>query len=357
MRSTLDEFEREISELQSLVDSINPVNDALAHFNDPGIRRYIQVRRRFDYAAFIVALYTSYERFIEELVASYVILESGRLDYSGLPQRLKEQHVIKTAEILMRRRVGEGRYKGLTELLIVKNLFDCLNGARPYVLNKAAVIAHDANLRPDQIDQLFTNIGIEQVCQKVRQTDDLLDWYRGVKELESNPQDGIPASLIEERIRDLVERRNQIAHGGGNPLDLLGVEDMLELLTFVLSFARSVFRVVAGKYLDSFHGESSPGRVELLQRKGDGPYQGGRIVVVEPPTQKLFVGQAVFVSTDAANARWGKIQSIQLSGVDHASLPAGTEAPEGIGLSLDFRCPKGATIIALESVDHVIWSS
>ena len=75
--------------------------------------------------------------------------------------------------MLSRGRIGEGRYVGMTELEVVKNLFECLNGVKPYTLNKAAVIAHDVNLRVDEIDRLFAAVGIEDVCDRVRRADAL----------------------------------------------------------------------------------------------------------------------------------------------------------------------------------------
>jgi len=57
VRSTLDEFTKELGELETLVASITPVNEALAEHKNSLVRKYVSVRRRFDYAAFAVALY------------------------------------------------------------------------------------------------------------------------------------------------------------------------------------------------------------------------------------------------------------------------------------------------------------
>jgi hypothetical protein len=309
VRSTLDELTKELDELRALVASIAPVNSVLADHQDTLVRQYVLVRRRFDYAAFAVALYASFEKFIENLVAAYARLESRRLEYSQLPQRLVKKHLSRTAEMLSRGRIGEGRYVGLTELDVVKNLFECLNGARPYALNEAAVVAHDLNLRVGEIDTLFAAVGIEQVCDGVRRADALLHWYRDTKELDEVPQDGVPAALIEERIKDLVERRNQIAHRGGNPVDLLGPDEMNDVIGFIEAFSKSVFAMAVGRYLEAHHSASAQ-RAELVQRQGDGPFQNGTIVIVEKPAQRLFVGQPVFVIAGSTEARWGRIQRL-----------------------------------------------
>lgn len=90
MRSTLDELNRELSDLRALVTSIEPVNKALSDAKDSAVQRYVSIRRRFDYAAFVVAIYASFEKFVEELLSSYVRLEAKRLDYLSLPKKLTD---------------------------------------------------------------------------------------------------------------------------------------------------------------------------------------------------------------------------------------------------------------------------
>jgi hypothetical protein len=83
VRSTLDEFTRELDELKTLVASITPFNAALDQHQDSLVQQYVVVRRRFDNAAFAVALYASFEKFIEGLVAEYTQFESRRLEYKN----------------------------------------------------------------------------------------------------------------------------------------------------------------------------------------------------------------------------------------------------------------------------------
>lgn len=353
MRSTFDELEKEMSELRALVASIAPVNSALAGHQDSLVRQYVMIRRRFDYAAFAVAIYASFEKFIENLVAAYARLEARRVQYAALPPKLVKKHLSRTAEILARGRLGEGRYTGLRDLDVVKNLFECLNGVTPYTLNEAAVVAHDLNLRAGEIDTLFAAVGIEQVCERVRRADALLEWYCATKELDAPPQDVVPAAIVEERLKDIVERRNQVAHRGGNPVDLLGADEMSEALGFLEAFSKSVFSLAVARYLQDHHVATD---LQLQQREGDGPYKNGTVVVVERPAHRLFVGQPVFVIVDSTGTRWGRIQSIKVDDADVQAVEAGAPAANGIGIALDFKCPKGATLVALAADDDVVWS-
>ena len=350
MRSTLDELITELDELKALVASIDPVNAALVVHKDSVVQQYVSIRRRFDYAAFVVALYASFEKFIEGLVAAYAQLESLRLQYTELPQKLVKKHLRRTAEILSRGHIGEGRYVGLTEIQVVKNLFECLNGARPYTLNEAAVVAHDLNLRVNEINELFAAVGVEHMCTHVRWADPLVDWYRDVNGLPSAPQDGVPAATIEERIKDIVERRNQITHRGGTPADLLGVDKMGETVEFILAFARSVFAITVSRYLRDHHAG-----IQLVQRQNDGPYQNGKIVIINPPEHRIFCGQPIFVLAETIGARWGRIQGLKLDNAAVDAVEPNTAAVNGIGIELDFKCPKDTNLVALPNDDDVVW--
>jgi hypothetical protein len=353
VRSTLDEFTKELDELEALVASITPVNKALAEHKHSLVRKYVSVRRRFDYAAFAVALYASFEKLIEAFIAEYAQFESRRLRYLELPSRLVAKHRLRTAEMLSRGRIGEGRYVGLTELEVVKNLFECLNGVIPYTLNKAAVIAHDVNLRVNEIDNLFAAVGIEKVCDRVRRADALLSWYSKTKNLDVVQKDGVPATLIEERIKDIVDRRNEIAHGGDIPTALPGENEMRDAISFIRAFAQSIFAIIVGSYLKAHHDATSVGHVKLEQLQG--PYKDGTVVVVKKPAQRLFVGQPVFVAIDSTGARWGRIQNLQVDDSDVQEILPEADAPQGVGVELNFKCPKGASLVALEADDDAVW--
>jgi hypothetical protein len=355
VRSTLDELVKELEELRALVASIAPVNSVLEGHSDSVVRQYVTIRRRFDYAAFVVALYASLEKFVENLVAAYARLEASRVRYADLPPKLVKKHLSRTADILAKGRLGEGRYAGLSEIHIVTNLFDCLRGQSPYTLNDVAVVAHDHNLRHSEIDSLFTAVGIEQVCERARTVDAMMTWYCVSKGLSRPPEDGVPWGPIMQRLEDIVERRNQVAHRGGNPVDLLGPDEMSETIGFIEAFLKSVFAIVVGRYLYCHH--VAPGKGILLpQRPDDGPYKNGTVVVVEKPTKRLFVRQPVFVLVDATGARWGRIRSMKVDGIDVDVVEPGATAARGVGIALDFKCPKGASLVALDADDDVVWS-
>lgn len=278
-------------------------------------------------------------------------LVARRTQYSALPSRLAQKHIAKSAEILART-ARRGTIRRYSPVDVVKNLYDCLTDATPYALNDVAVAAHDRNLRRDEINALFRALGFEQICDRVRRADAMLEWYCASNALPAPPQGGVPSETIKQRIDDVVERRNQVAHRGGNPLDLLGSGEMSDMIAFIESLSKSIFAIVVATYLHDHHVAS--GHAASLQLR-EGPYQNGRVVVVDKPARRLYVGQPVFVVLDSAGARWGRILSLQVNDNAVVVVEQGAAATD-VGIGLDFKCPKDAALYALDADDDLVWS-
>jgi len=71
MRSSVDALERDISEMKAMASAIKPAIDILAQSTNPDLKTYLSVRRRFEYAALIVILYASFERFVEDILIQW----------------------------------------------------------------------------------------------------------------------------------------------------------------------------------------------------------------------------------------------------------------------------------------------
>lgn len=358
MRSTWDVLEKELNELRALVASIKPVNDALQDHHDSHIHQYVAIRRRYDHAAFFVSLYATFERFIENLVSDYARLFASRETYVCLPKKLQEKHLKSTADLLACKELGTGRYAGVHNLDLVRNLFECLKGEPKYTLNEAAIVAHRGNLKCETVDDLFLTVGIEKISEQVHRTDAMRDWYCKSMDLDPATIETVPITIIKEKCKDVVERRNQVAHRGGNPDEFISLDLMLEMMSdtidFFAAFAKSLFSIAVGKYLQDQH--IKPVRsINLIQRH-DGRFKEGTVVVVERPSQRLFVNQPVFIISEANGACWGRIRSLQIEKVDVKAIEPDDDIPNGIGIALDFKCPRNTPLHALTSEDDVVWS-
>jgi hypothetical protein len=346
----LDEFLGVLHELRVFVDSIEPADSVLARHEVSALRESRSIRRRLDYTAFVISLYSAFERLVESLVWSHAELVASRSCYSELPLKLRETHLKKSGEILGRR-LGEGRYEKLDEAEIVANLHACLSGDTSYRLNRAAVVHHDRNLRAGVITELLGALGIENAGSRARQAGPILEWFERSEgwDLEA---ESIPEKMIELRIEDLVSLRNQVAHGGGSPVELLAPEEMRARLEFLEAYSQALFVVLAGAWLEKFYVKT--GAAHALGMPLEGPFQGKTIVVVKKPSCRLFAGQPLFGLLNGQVDRWGQIIELQVDDVIVDSVEEGSAGQE-VGLRADFKLTKRMELFALAERDEAVW--
>jgi hypothetical protein len=348
VRSSIDALEHDVTEMRAMASAIKPASELLTTSANPDVRAYLLVRRRFDYSALIVALYACFERFVEDILSSYVELIANQNSYGLLPQRLIGKHLQKTAELLSKGDIDQIRYPGITPFQLIENLYHCLSGNTDYALNHVAVAAHDRNIRYDELGKLLGLVDLSH--DAVRQAQPLIDWYYEDQKMNGPPPLSVPATAIQGRLDNLVERRNDVAHRGGNPSDRLGVDEMQSLVDFVVALSRSIFTLFVSHYLRKRHvGAADCERLSLVH----GPYEKKHVWVVRGPRSRLLLNQPVFALSSTFLVRWGRVKNLQVKGAAQTSVePNSTEL---VGVELDFPAPGGAHVYVLASEDESIW--
>ncbi len=349
MRSNIEQLLAELREARDLIDSIIPVNSALSGQSDGTIQKYLNVRRRFDYAALVVALYASYEKFVEDIVSAYARIKARGKPYSELPQKLIEKHCRKSTEIVSRGSLGKGRYIGLTEFTIIDNLHQCMSNLPNYQLNDVAVVAHENNLRYHETLSLVANLGISDLCNKVRRTDALTSWFANASSLTGHI-DSVPRETVLARLEDVVERRNQITHRGGSPDNILGPDEMRDLVDFVEATCQGIFTVIVRDYIECDYIIPQIA-IELIVKEG--PYKNGTVVVIGNPGASTSIGQPIICTAGVSRIFCGRVTSIQLDGNPCDSVD--DRSVSQIGIEVDFKIPKSAKLYQLDIADELLW--
>lgn len=349
MLATLEEFNKELRALGSFVDSLTPLYASMTALGSIAAGSAVATRRRLDYAAFIVVLYSGFERFVEELVWVRAEIDVARRQYVDLPEDLRRKHLRGSADLLLRRRLGTGRYEGLTSEDVVTNLHACLTAGIPYRLTKAAVVQHEQNLRAEVVAGLLATVGVDSVHASVCRSQALLEWYRAAEQVGTVTV--VPLTTIDLRVKDLVDRRNQVAHSGGVIADVMSPDEMKLLLAFIDAYSSALFEVVAARYIESYYGGGS---VPELGPVLEGPYRNGFVVVVAHAGARLFSGQPVFARSQKRVTAWGEIVELQLDGQTVDEVPANTGVTT-VGVRLSFPVRSSTRLFVLDVKDDLVW--
>jgi hypothetical protein len=242
------------------------------------------------------------------------------------------------------------RYPGVTHFQLIANMYHCLSGKTPYDLNYVAVAAHDGNLRFAEMGKLLRVVDVSH--DDIRQALPLIEWYYNDRKLTGAAPVSVPTIVVQQRLDELVERRNDVAHRGGNPSNRLGVEEMQALVEFVLALSRSTFILFTSHYLRSHHVDNEDcERMKLVE----GPYKKQHVWIVQRPQSPLHINQPAFALSTTLLARWGRVRNLQVDGIDHPRIEPG--GPESIGVLLDFPAPENAEVYVLRAEDPSVWSS
>jgi hypothetical protein len=349
VRSNIERLLSELKDARTLIDSIAPVNDALSGQLNNAIQTYLSVRRRFDYAALVVAIYASYEKFIEDIVAAYARVKAMGKPYSMLPPKLIEKHCRKSTEIVSKGFLGRGRYPGITEFTVIDNLYQCMSDSPNYRLNDIAIVAHESNLRYYETLTLIGNLGIDDLCNKVRHTESLTNWFKNTS-ASTGEVEGVPLETVLTRLEDLVERRNQITHRGGSPDSILGPQELRELVEFVEAVCQGIFEVIVRDYLELEY--LATGRTSELTIKED-PIKDGTVVIIDNPRVKTCKGQPVFYIAGVSRIAVGRVKDIQINGTSYDFVDDLRFIE--LGIELDFKIPKSAMLYQLATEDELLW--
>ena len=200
---------------------------------------------------------------------------------------------------------------------------------------------------------MFSTVGIENLTTKASKTDSILEWYTAMNEFTSNSPDSVPLEALKRRLDNLVERRNQVTHRGGNPEDLIGVDEMRETADFIVGFTRSLYTVTVASLLKLSHVASTKAKSLTIV---ENPKKDGYVVIIAKPLFRIAKNQPAFGLAGTWGARWGRILEIRVNDSSVPSVEASDSAEE-VGLQLDFQCTKGTDLYLLSEEDSAVWES
>ena len=230
MKGSITEFNQKISNLISYIEAIEIEKDFISQSrriieecsretacgcNTLFEKISISCKKIIDYHAVIISLYGAFESFVESICTSYLKrLNEIIPTYESFPDKIKENHIIFSSELILE--LHKSKYSSLDQLNIIKNMYDCVNSQSPFRINCEAFIMHNTNLRPAVLNEIFTRIGINGICNQIKNTDLFRDYYAKKNDINSEQTASVISKLdLDElfiKINDLIEKRNLVAH-------------------------------------------------------------------------------------------------------------------------------------------------
>lgn len=216
------------------------------------------------YNSTIVSLYGYLENFLEGIAKEFIgKLNNSLQSYTQVPEKIRDIHIDASISLLSKvkkDRTIDQPQKDIAVKNIIKNMNNCVNEQADFKLNEAAYAIHTANFRYDNIHELFSKIGIEDLFGGVLKNDDFIGALL-IRNSSEYVEKEILKRWIGQELDDLAQRRNEIAHGNITN-DIESMDMFITRANLILKLSNAINDMVWRRYL-SILMELSPPSVSL----------------------------------------------------------------------------------------------
>jgi hypothetical protein len=253
---SLENFTREINQIREYLKHIQYVNDVAAYSvletDNEQIRKLLNTlkehdrsfrtdKRIFEYKASIISLYGLLEKYVELWIKEYLDSLSNVVpEYNKIDQKIRDNHFelsLKLINTITSRETA--KYQHFTKEEVLKKLNDCIVNPTKYQINTDAFVLLSGNLKHNKIVELFNKLNLDL-------NDELLknEELKNEIGLNQNTISRIEKDILYNKINDLVERRNQIAHGSEEVDDILSISELEPYIQFLEKYCQAIFQTL-----------------------------------------------------------------------------------------------------------------
>lgn len=269
---SLDKFKNELFQLRAYLQHIQNVNETIGYApvetDSEVVAKLIEKLRKqefdnnfranrkiFEYKAVIISLYGTLERTIENWVKEFLDNLSGIItDYTKLSETIRKNHFtnsIKLMDLIIKKDMP--KYEHLRKEDILNTLNNCIKSPQNYKFNTDAfIVLSNGNLKHTKIVEVFSGIDVN-INEGIQENESL----NNVIGLSKNEISSIDKDILYNKINDLVERRNEVAHGSNNVNDnFLSLTVIEGYIDFLEVYCGAIFDVLKQRLI-RFEAEDS----------------------------------------------------------------------------------------------------
>jgi len=321
---SLESFKKELNKIEEYLKHIEYVNNVTACSilesanGSEQINRLLNTlkehdrsfrtdKRIFEYKASIISLYGLLEKYVEIWIKEYLdSLSQVVPEYHQMDNKIRDNHFELSLKLINAVTTRESaKYQHLTKEEVLKRLNECIVNPSNYQINTDAFVLLSGNLKHNKIVELFKYLNLDL-------NNELL------KNESLNNEIGLDRTTISQKskddlynkINDLVERRNQIAHGS-EVLDLLGISTLEPYIQFLEKYCQAIFEILVEQVIkqESIHTFQ---KIEKVIR-----VHHGKILIFEIENYTIKVGDMLIIETQENRFYKKPILTIQLDNINY----------------------------------------
>ncbi|TIR23999.1 MAG: hypothetical protein E5X34_13165 [Mesorhizobium sp.] len=283
--------------------------------------------RVIDHCAAVTRIYAIYEQFAHEMIREHLSLLQSRIPFGELPDSLRSSYRTGIAKILEKK---DGPRFADLDLATLISGYDRALGGHEYVLEPRAMLMQEQNLRLPELQRFMSACGVDGVAHWIEQHPAIQSFFA---------VGGRLTATAASEMAELIEYRNDAAHGSIDITDIQNVNGLTEFCHFVAAVCEALAEKVqlAGLRMLQPHDQAAErGWVAQSLKKG--------LVAIGRMTGSFRIGDTVYLCGEAY-CHERAVVSLQLDGVaqDEVNLAVATE----LGIQFDAPGKRNATVMVI----------
>lgn len=228
MELLFEKFKNDISDLRKHIKYIEDIKNVVD--NNNSIQEYLNstTKKKFNYKSLIISIYGTIEFYSEAFLKKYLEMLNLHInEYDSLKDLIKTKNLNNSISLIQKIIEGKhSKYHHLDKIKIIENLYNSINNKKFYEINKDSFTLLSGNLKHKKICDLFNQIGIN-----------LEKEFTKFSEFSNTTSE-----VKYQKIDEIVERRNEIAHGAF--VELLDTSEIKQYIDFVYLYFSKLFTII-----------------------------------------------------------------------------------------------------------------
>ncbi|MBG1265703.1 MAE_28990/MAE_18760 family HEPN-like nuclease [Nostoc sp. WHI] len=328
--TSLESFKKEINQIREYFKHIQYVNDMVDYtvlqtdkeqvkssLNklEDHYRSFGTDKKIFEYKASIISLYGLLEKYVETWIKEYLdSLSSLVIEYNKIDEKIRSNHFelsLKLINTIISREIV--KYQHITKEQVLGKLNECIVNPTSYKFNTEAFVLLSGNLKHQQIVKLFEliNINLKELLKKNKSFIEYIEYEKQTPNIANLKTDN-----LYNKINELVERRNHIAHGS-EILDILSISELELYIQFLEKYCQAIFETLAEEFIKQ---ESIYTFTKIGVDKISNIYNN-RILAFEIENCTIKIGDMLIIETAESKFYKTPILTIQLNSKPYQELP------------------------------------
>ena len=351
---SLERFKKEINQIGEYLKHIQYVNDVanyviseadneqiktlLNTLNDH-YRDFRKDKKLFEYKASIISLYGLLEKYVEIWIKEYLdSLSMVVPEYNKIDEKIRDNHFDLSLKLINTITSRESpKYQHLTKEEVLRKLNESIVNPTNYQINTEAFVLLSGNLKHNKIVDLFKFLNIDLNRELVKNEE--LNNEIG---LHPNKISQTEKDVLYNKINDLVERRNQIAHGSETLDNILTISELEPYIQFLEKYCQAIFETLRQELIkqESIHGFQKIEKVIQIF--------SGKVLTFEIENYKINVGDMLIIETKEGKFYKKPILTIQVENEPYQEIQILEKT--NIGISVEPKIKDNQTFYIIKKL-------